>query len=41
MCRGQALYHAFAVAVGFLVFLYLVIYSLPQPGMHTAIVSPI
>ena len=51
VCRGHAQYPAFAphalflgsseVAVGFLVFLYLVVHSLPQLHTHTVIFSPL
>ena len=45
-CRGHAQCPAFApssseVAVGFLVFLYLVVHNLPQLDMHTVIFSPL
>ena len=46
VCRGHAQSPAFApdtseVAVGFLLFLYLVVPSLPQLGMRAVIFSPL
>ena len=46
VCREPVQYSAFApdpseVAVGFLVFLYLVVQNLPQLRMHAVIFSPL
>ena len=46
VCRNYVQYPDFAldtseVAVGFLVFLYLVVHNLPQLHMHAVIFSPI
>ena len=46
VCRGHARYPAFApssseVAVGFLVFLYLVVHNLPKLHMNAVIFSPL
>ena len=46
VCRVHGLYSAFApssseVAVGFLVFLYLVVHNLPQLGLEAVIFSPL
>ena len=46
VCRDHAWYPAFApdtpeVAVGFWVFLYLIVHNLPQLRMHAVIFSPL